>query len=399
MAAPTSLKVPRNLVHHHDEAHGLHIYVWADEYDSTRQADTGKGIAAGTPADQYRLVYQVVGFAEQFNPLVFKKVQALPPGDNPTAVDVYGLPITISMKGHKIVVRITNLASAQSDETQRYPGEWVVGRLKDDITINPGTDTDPRAIDWIVWEQVSASIGVHRVVPPVLELCESASVNPTWPAGAVGIEYERNADGTVKTDANGNPKVALVDGGTNTPADLKVGALVMSFQKDFFGTGKHAWIGSGASTIKPFTIKITTDADPENPSFFINVIPGVVNGVLPSWIPGYFGGDPKGWDMGTMYVYLNMTSAVNNITAAIVCVESSPPPPIVAVKGGLPTDCNMMIGVVYPQTPYLPLVAQMWPGGNVRAVAGLNLVTDKSAAAVGSSVLDRWWHWRFAVGS
>ena len=73
----------------------------------------------------------------------------------------------------------------------------------------------------------------------MLDVCSSPTVNSVQECGTLCVEYERDDNGRVIVDNDGHPKVALDWDGV-TP---KIGTLVATFQKDYFGVGMHAWTG------------------------------------------------------------------------------------------------------------------------------------------------------------
>lgn len=225
MAIPASLTALRNALDVYDPLHGLHLVVWTHT-DGT-------------------LVYQVVGNLENFNPALKVAVKA-PVLDSSAVVgalkQVYGIATEALFTKSGITVKLVNLASAQQTASDRLPGDVLHGTYKHTITAaNDGTT------DWINWSFLAANPAIHRQKQPVLEVCENATLNPTPPGGVVCIEYQRNSNGTLKVDTAGAPLIALVDETKPSTIDnLKIGQLVLSFVQDFFGTGKHAFTGTGA---------------------------------------------------------------------------------------------------------------------------------------------------------
>lgn len=368
MAVPETLNADSSkalTVYDNQSRHWITVFVQRDE-------DTGTD----------DLYYDVHGTYESFDPedAQLVTVQILSSNGKYVVTPYYfvGIPESIRMNQGRIEVYVTNLTGEKEDPSNRIPGEMLLGTFR--------ADADPSSGDWIKWTCVSANSGYIRAATPVLPVCGSASVNPVHPIGVTCVEYERDDEGSVVTGENGEPKIALIDEASGDIAsNYKVGQLVLAFRQDYFGSGKHAWVGGEtAGGHEPFDIILTGGE--------ISIWPGTVNGYLPSNIFDTFPYDME--SKPTVYVKLVASTDGYGLVNAQIVVDSNPPDINYPEENFAPTSFNVLIGIVADAIVY-----KTWGGGNMRAVTSQAIIQEKEAPEPGSSPYIYWWKWDISVES
>lgn len=360
---PTKLSSLPGVVVIYDRPHALNIILW-------------------THTD-YTLVYSVVGNLENFDPTVkyTVKVPTLDTEGSPSPPrDFYGMAKSGKITGGRIEIQVANLSSSQADVNLRVPGDTLIGTYKDTITIATG--------DWLSWKAMSPNARVHRTQQTILEVCESADTNPVPPGGVICAEYERNADGTVKTDSNGNPKIALVDQSQpNSPANLKLGHLVLTFEQDFFGTGVHAWTGGAAGSSRRLPFDLILTAREDSALYDLDLWPGTLNQLVPTNMFSTFTYNP------TTSVFVSLACLTNGkqVTSCSIEVGTSAPSVIGVLENAAPSSFSVVLGVVLGDGTVGTV--QQIQNGNFTAATEQALVQEKASPEVGLSPWIYWWTW------
>lgn len=148
--------------------------------------------------------------------------------------------------------------------------------------------------------------------------------------------------------------------------------------------GDIIWPVVSSSTIKPFTLVLTKNDDPD-PNYTLRVIPGVVNQLLPVSILTTYTYVP----LSVVFVYLSViTDGRSIISSTLVYSATDPAQGIDSTQSTPPITFNILLGIVLNNAPY-----QVWTGGNISVNASLTHVEDRSPIVIGSSPTIKWYTW------
>jgi hypothetical protein len=122
----------------------------------------------------------------------------------------------------------------------------------------------------------------------------------------------------------------------------------------------------------PFEITVSSKAD--NPSqLIITVAPGTINNILPNNI--IEGGKLKEFSGSTGSMQKILLQAFTNgkiINSAIIKIGTSDPKTQAPVAFGLPSELEVLIGVVYNQTVYQVVSSSLYFGARIQYVTKSN---------------------------
>lgn len=354
----------------YDEAHNLYVTVFSQIDDTT---------------GQHIIFYAVNGSYQNFDPANVEAIQvrvANPDGSLSDLANVCGIPRSITIHSGTIEVHITNLSGEVSTEANRRPGELLLGTYR--------SDANPTTFQWIKWAIVSANIGEFRNPQPTLTVSDQDSNNPVYPSGVTCVEYEKAGNGIV-TDSKGAPKIAKIDDSLgDVDGNYKVGQLVLNFHQDFFGVGKHAWLGNPSTAFKPFDIFLVPTTLNGNTTYKLYLWPGTINQLIPTGMFTQVDYDPN----STVYVKVHATSNGTKITTASIVIDTTPPIVNAINASSGASTLDVLIGLVVKKNIY-----KTWGGGNIRATLSPDLIQERAAPIPGSSPYIYWWAWKIEVES
>lgn len=363
----TTIGTLRNVRHAFDNARGAYVFCWAN----------GNALF-------YSITSRVEDFSHVLGVQVKASVVTVPTSGSSTAPvfstprDIYGAPISMRFRGNRLEVRYTNLATINTNVTQRVTGDMLIGTYDD-------TDTAQ-----IIWESVAAEPIVHSPSLPVLEITESRDdgIIPTN-GGVLAVQYERDSTGSIIVDANGCPKISLIDDSGSTGGDnLKTGRIVLPFLPDYFGSGNHAW-GVATAIHRPFDVVFLTPATASTPGTFM-LWPGKVNQGLPTNMFEVF---PYVYST-TRYVKLSCDTNGRIVTMAEIISDAALPDPIFATEGVAQSNFDVLLAVIVNGVVY-----DMWSGEHIAASVSQAFVVDKIPTQPGETSFNRWFTWSVATSS
>ena len=145
--------------------------------------------------------------------------------------------------------------------------------------------------------------------------------------------------------------------------------------------------GSSRPALQPFDIQLS--GAPGNPnSYLATIVPGTVNGVLPSNLTT--GGDFTEFQVAADFTYwtVNIESNGFEVTAAAISTSTSPPTPQTHGVNAMPTTYSHIFGVTCNGSVYRTIGA-----GSIVLQTSAELTIDKQSPTPGLRSYDRYYLW------